>query len=133
MGAIYPNAPTQTPRRARAPGPATARSSSSRVGIAPRRYAAAAERASIESWNWPSAAVAVEAEDAAHLAGLVLVVDVLRIRPTADRADPALQAHQLVELVRTDPVAPLQVVVTTSAVEPLLRLLPLRALWHGLQ
>jgi hypothetical protein len=54
----------------------------------------------------------------------VIVVDVLRVRLVADRADAALVANQVVELVDADAVAPLQVIVTIAAVQPILRLAP---------
>jgi hypothetical protein len=47
----------------------------------------------------------------------VVVVDVLGIRSPADQADPTLQSDPLVELVGTDAVSPLQVIVTTRAVQ----------------
>jgi hypothetical protein len=71
----------------------------------------------------PEATIAVEAEDAAHFPGSMIVVDVFGIRPTADCTDTALLSDEIVELVRTDAISTFQVVVTTAAVQSIARFL----------
>src|SRR3954470_16366498 len=74
----------------------------------------------------PQTAVAVEAQYPAHPAGAMIVIDVLGIRPAADRAHAPLLGKQLVDLGLPDPVAVSQVVFTPSAVKPLLQRLATR-------
>ncbi|SCF13271.1 hypothetical protein GA0070607_5926 [Micromonospora coriariae] len=69
--------------------------------------------------------VAVEAEYPAHPSGAMIVVQMLRVRAAADRADPALLGQELVKLLLPHAVAPPQVVFTTAAVQPELALLAL--------
>jgi hypothetical protein len=65
--------------------------------------------------------VAVEAQDAAHRAVVVAVVDVLWRFLAADRAHTTLLCDQRIKVVRADPVAALQVVVTTAPVKSFTR------------
>ncbi len=70
-------------------------------------------------------AVAVEAEYPADPSGAMIVVQMFRIGTPADRAHVALLGQELLELLLPDPVATTQVVLTTTAVEPLPRFLAL--------
>src|SRR4051812_29930364 len=63
--------------------------------------------------------VAVEAQDPAHLAGLVVVVDVRPLeRPFANRTHPTLDLDHRRDVGVTNPVATNQVVVPSAAIEP---------------
>jgi hypothetical protein len=66
--------------------------------------------------------VAVEAQDPAHGAAVVGVIDVLGRFPAADRAHATLLRDQRIEVVRADAVTPLQVRVPTPAAETRRRL-----------
>jgi hypothetical protein len=63
------------------------------------------------------AAVAVEAENSAHFAGPMIVVDVFGIWSQTHDTDATLRLDELIELVGTDAVSTLQVIVTTTAVQ----------------
>jgi hypothetical protein len=60
-------------------------------------------------------AVAVEAQQCSHPAGLVVMVDVDRRRHRADGTEPLLLVEQVVRLRGRDPVSPGEVVAARSA------------------
>jgi hypothetical protein len=64
--------------------------------------------------------VAVETQDAAHTVGLVVVINVLRVGLPTDRTDATLVANHFIDLIRTDAIAMLQVIVAVTAVEAFL-------------
>jgi hypothetical protein len=70
----------------------------------------------------PEATIAVEAEHTANFAGVVIMIDMIRLVATANRTLPALGTNDLIDLGRTNPVAPLQVVVARATVQSILRL-----------
>ena len=74
----------------------------------------------------PQPTVAVEAGDATHLAGRVIVVDVLRSRTVADRTGTALLFDEALHISRADSVASQQVVVPISTIETFLCLFAAR-------
>ena len=92
---------------------ATSASSSSRPRYVGRRRARDLRRPA----SLPDCDVAVPAENAAHAAGLVVVIDVVGVGLPADRAPAALRSEQLVERFERQPVLPLQV---TLAIRDLL-------------
>jgi hypothetical protein len=66
--------------------------------------------------EFPETGVAVEAQYPAHSTGRVIVVDMLRVKPSAYRANPTLVGKKLAELGLTDPVPMPQVVLPRAAV-----------------
>jgi hypothetical protein len=64
----------------------------------------------------PEPAITVEAQDATDVAGLVVMVHMLRILRPTDRAHSTLLSQQLLELLLSNPVPPPQVVFTRTAV-----------------
>jgi len=74
----------------------------------------------------PEPTVAVEAQDPAHLAGHMVVIDVLRIGTAAHGTHATLRFDDLVDLRRADSIPTFEVVVPTSSVQPVLALLAAR-------
>jgi hypothetical protein len=68
--------------------------------------------------------IAVEAQHAADLAGLVIVINMLRIRLVTDRTHPALRSQHPVDIWLANAVPPPKVVFAAAAVEALAGLAP---------
>lgn len=64
----------------------------------------------------PEAGVAVEAQYAADVPGLVVMVHMLRIGRPTDRAHPTLLREQLVDLLLPDPIPVSKVILPRSTV-----------------
>lgn len=91
----------------------------SRVSYLDTRHGVAAETAQCQFVvaNVTQRLVAVEAENAAHLAGRVIVVDVLRW-PGARGAGAALRFDHRVDVGRRESVAAAKVILPAAAVQP---------------